>query len=76
MANLYFDNPFIIDQIGLREEFVVALRKHPRSMWEISREIGTSAAIIKKFGAGHSVSNKVALKLRKYLDELIEQKQQ
>lgn len=66
----HFDNPFIIDQIGLRERMGIVLKKHPRSMWEVAKEAGITPAVVKKFGDGQQVGNKVALKLQKYINEL------
>lgn len=68
------ENPFDLDQIELREKMITALRKNPRSMLQISRDTGIHRIVIKRFGSGLYVSNKVALRLQKYIDELLEKK--
>ncbi len=67
-------NPFEVDQIQLREDIAAALRKHPKSMHEISKDTGLDYITMKKFANGEYISNKTALRLQKYIDGLMEQK--
>ena len=66
----HWENPFQIDQIQLKEDMAAALRKHPKTINQISKETGIHWNTIKKFGDGKYLNNVVALKLQKYIDEL------
>ena len=70
----YWENPFQIDQIQLKENMAAALKKHPRTINQISKATGIHFHTIKKFGEGSYINNAVALKLQKYIDELLEEK--